>query len=805
MHHPDILMGLLQSHNPSDVAEQIEKISERLGNSFRILPIGGSPGTSWDAQGQPNFTNDWNNRFHGLAVGNPDVALYERIKNCDDAVTKLFEKLGLFQGTPTTVAEANAEVAAQTPPNSARVYLLSTEEQPNGCRTATVIDQGIGISPNEFATGICGRGSISKVGDPLQTGNLGFGASTSLRHCEYTIIVSRTYDFPNLIAFTVAHTWQHPLLGSCFVWYCDEYGNAFTALAQDLDEKRVVAPDEINSKNVHELVRNLPQTGRVFLPRHGTAVRMVGFTELHSKNTTYHMMREIAFGVEVPHCLINGLSKQRTDEEDETDDAGAPDKKNSDVRYSIGMRHILNGQRARNVYPVRHHQPPVVQELKGFGEVTLEAWICDSRTGRLPLDGMKLSNPILVTLNGQVHSELPGKVLLGNVDMLSLHGSLLIEIALDRLSDDVRDRIIKSDRKGTVKIAIEMIKALIARFIRKDESFIALNQEFRERLVLRNGEARSTAGIGRVNRLLANPMAGPIFSNFGGAGYGRQTTDNTTRDANGTGNDYRKQRHIETREPPSYIKLRKGSIKAGHDEYFAIETDAPNRYNGRIVLEVQTSDGFQPLSYGGSFLTEVGKSRKGLQNGRDSFLVACGKDALIGMTANVRANLVLFDNAMLVSRAEQIEVVAAVEEKPRRNVRPSQPHIETVRLRPEDKARWVAMDGNGIAPEKIAFNYRRDGEGRWLCFVNLAFERFVRMREELRQHGYSKPVLEQFEDDYVFHAELSTLHYLEAEIDAEVEDSERMLFHKQKAVTLAQSLTVRYLEIVGEESRRKAA
>jgi hypothetical protein len=197
----------------STTKEQVIQILRDIGDHPEMsldVPFG-PLGLSWHAFG--NTTS--NLSTIGLAT-KPGRSLTERMTNAMDAILE-------DRFSPSLPPPPSARVAAQqwfgrpvSGPDEGmfnwnygeqgmdrRISVVLNRGTAEGSATIDVIDDGIGIAADRFPATILSLQGSNKINKRYVIGTFGQGGASTLKFCDFCLIVSRHRDDPNRISFTL--------------------------------------------------------------------------------------------------------------------------------------------------------------------------------------------------------------------------------------------------------------------------------------------------------------------------------------------------------------------------------------------------------------------------------------------------------------------------------------------------------------------------------------------------------------------------------------------------------------------------
>ncbi len=223
---PELFNQLLGATTPTQIREILASIGDvtdiGLDRPFGNLKL------HWHAYG--NKTSNYSTI--GLA-SKPGRSLTERITNAIDAV---LEGHSLSAATLPTSPQAAANEWFGRPysgsasgiynwkyeqgNNDRKVGVILTDSGMKEAPTIDVLDFGIGISPNKFASTILSLQEGNKSTKKFLVGSFGQGGASTIDYCDYVFIVSRSIQNPGIVSFTVI---KEMVLSNEYDYDCSAY------------------------------------------------------------------------------------------------------------------------------------------------------------------------------------------------------------------------------------------------------------------------------------------------------------------------------------------------------------------------------------------------------------------------------------------------------------------------------------------------------------------------------------------------------------------------------------------------------
>jgi Histidine kinase-, DNA gyrase B-, and HSP90-like ATPase len=305
--------SLLQALLAATTSGQVRNILEQVGDYANVeldQPFGPFQ-FCWHA-----FGNKESN-LSSIGLGTkPGRSLTERLTNAMDAI--LEDRAPTDVALPQSAREAaqqwfgrpvsgpedglfNWDYAEHGYDRRTAVVLTSSDE--DLAATVDVVDDGIGIKPEEFPSTILSLQEGNKIKKKHVIGAFGQGGAATLAFADYTVIVSRHRDNPRVVGFTVIRVLKlsEQYKEDCYGYLCLKApsGDISVPSCQLDDESLVIYPGREGARGVPVL-------------RKGTLVRHVNYqlpklagTLGPSPGNLYHYLHGSAFDPLLPFRLID--------------------------------------------------------------------------------------------------------------------------------------------------------------------------------------------------------------------------------------------------------------------------------------------------------------------------------------------------------------------------------------------------------------------------------------------------------------------------------------------------------------------
>lgn len=595
MNERELLTALLEATNTQQVETALsEYVAANPGVGFE--PVGRRP----------------NNRGAIEVASDAGRSMIERVTNMLDAILELEHEK--HAGTPICRSPREAASAWLGVPEKEGLSALSNKQRQDlaaravvrlepgegsQSRLLTVIDEGIGIEPDQLEGTILSLNESNKIQKHYLAGTYGQGGSSTFAFCKYAVIVSRRYGSDRL-GFTLVKYEDLP---------AEDYKTGRYVFLVRYD-----APLEVPAAE-----------GDI---AHGTIVRhfgydLSGYTSPLGPKSIYGVLGRVMFDPVSAIRFENQVHKYN--------------------RTIKGARNALNGavdegDESRGP-SLDHHVPMFNVDLGDYGTIGIEYWVLsrpESRRGKPSANFVDPSKPIVLTHNGQNQGEITGRTIKDAKDgadlpFLQTQGRIICHINCDRLSANAKRMLFSSTREQSREgFMLERIRAELIGALKADDELVRLNEEAREQSLKEKDEdaqknmRRQVAKLLRIAGAALEPVGGTKRSEDGA----REVKPRPPRI---------KPLPIEPKDPPTFIRImwdeeQEMPFYAGQRRYVRVETDANSDYHdpddpigSRLNIAV------------GDDLRVFGTSP--LKGGRMRIGVECLESVVIGSNGSIRVEL----------------------------------------------------------------------------------------------------------------------------------------------------------------------
>jgi hypothetical protein len=667
---------LLAAKNTNEAWAALNEFRSSNKGDFEDKPLGYRP----------------NNRGTVDVATDPARSVIERVTNAIDALLELEHSthngkpvctspreaahvwLGVdHSGLSTTSQRQRQQLARRT------VVTLEPGEGKSS-RIVTVRDAGIGLFPEAMTTTILSLNEGNKWQKHYLAGTFGQGGSSTFAFSKLSLVASRRYR-SNTIGFTV-------------VWYKD------------------LPPDQFKSGHYVYLTENdvplsIEYVESDSLAPHGTLVRHFGYDLTNypspfGERSLYGSMNRLLFDPVAPIWFENKV------EEWNRGIYGSRTRLNSGTDESEGG----------NKLELDHRMPMLSVSLGELGQIGIEYWVLPSpeKKSSIPTAAyVDHHKPIILSINGQNQSELSAVLIRKDAELPYLRTRLVCHIDCDSLSSLSKRALFASTREQAkegeilARIRTELIEAL-----KSDDELKRLNREAKDKSLSDTDEETKKRIRKEVARMLSLRGKSQVESSASAS----DGSANVSRRRGGGG--YRKLEPLETRDPPTYIKILRDEGQAitffpGQRRWLRLETDAPSHY----------FDPNDPKSSKINFIIALPLKIVGitaLSGGRMRVAVECPKDAPIQSTGAIRVELYRLGQPP-VSDDATYEVTDPPKEKERQKTT-SFPEFEIIKVDGPEDDKWVNISEDSTDVRRHASKSALS-EGTLYIYYSAAFPKFA--------------------------------------------------------------------------------
>lgn len=716
----------------------------------------------------------------------PGRSLTERLTNAIDAI--------LEDRAPATVAlPQSARAAAQqwfgrpiSGPNEGmftwdysehgydrRFSVVMSDSGSKSAPTIDVVDDGIGISPEEFPNTILSLQQGNKIKKWYLIGAFGQGGASSLSFSDFAIIVSRHRDQPRVVGFTVIRVLRlsEQYKEDCYAYLClrGPSGSISVPSCQ-------IQGEDLTIYAAH-------QGGKLPILRKGTLVRHVGYqlpkldaSLQASPGNLYHYLHYSAFDPILPFRLID-LRSGEVNDQVVTGSRNRLMKLDEWDAEKIGTGSHLRYYREMEFVAPHGTTDPCIG---------IEFWVVfNYRTGK-GKDKNELTlrpqsnelfvqpgHPIIGTLNGQNQGEQTAQLLRDlHLGMVARH--IVIHIDASKADSKVRRELFSTNREGFKDGAVlSSLMQMLEKMLGEDEILREIERELTEKLAKREAQSTSADVKRQIVRLLQE------------AGLRVQAEGPTV--VPGEGGEKQPVRKIRRGKPtkpnplptlpfPQVTKWEivyprpKLLVHMNDSEAILVHTDADPEFDRQQRLSIRAEPDCLELA---------GQSK--LAGGRMRWRLRPRHAAKIGDIGKVIVSITKPDGSQLIDSVE-FEVLAALDQKTKKT-KGMVPQFDVIPINPTDnreqwETTWPGFADNATEEELASVAYKPVSVGNGIVvYYSTVFAPYREQLEKLKDEAAALPAL--FRTNYEiwigYHAILQENARTEGSTDVEDEQLERIL------------------------------
>lgn len=686
MEKRELFKRLMAASNSTEAWAAVNGFKAQAKSSIEEKPLGYRPNNS----GTVNVATD------------PGRSVIERITNAIDAILEL--EHSTHNGRPVCITPRDAAqawlgvdrqgigVASQRQRQQLARRTVVTLEDGEGrsSRIVTVRDTGIGLFPEHMTSTILSLNEGNKWQKHYLAGTFGQGGSSTFAFSKLALIATRRYR-SNIIGFTV-------------VWYKD------------------LPPSEFKSGHYVFLTENdLPfsiefKEGDILTPQ-GTLVRHFGYDLTNypspfGERSLYGAMNRLLFDPVVPIWFENKVEGWN--------------------RGIYGSRNRLNSgsdeAEGDNALELAHRMPMLSVSLGEMGQIGIEYWLLlppEKRNSIATSAYVDHRKPIILSINGQNQSEISVLLVRKDAELPYLKTRLICHVDCDGLSSMAKRALFASTREQAKEGEIlARIRQELIDVLKSDDDLKRLNREAKDKSLTDTDEEAKKRLQKEVARMLN--LVGKIQVESKST-----SSDGTTTSPRGQGGGYRKLEPLETREPPTYIRILHDDEKpirffAGQRKWLRIETDAPSNYHDPDIPK-NSKINFIVADH----LRVVGITA--LRGGRMRIALECKPDTAIGSSGEVRVELYRIGQTPLSDEASYTVVEAPKHQDKKRTT--TFPEFEIIKVDGPDDDRWINISEDSVDIRRHASRGTLN-EGTLYIYYSAAFPKF---EEESKRWSIQDP------------------------------------------------------------------
>ncbi|WP_422930856.1 hypothetical protein [Singulisphaera sp. PoT] len=547
--------------------------------------------------------------------------------------------------------------------------------------TIDVIDDGIGISPEQFPTTILSLQEGNKINKWYLIGAFGQGGAATLSFADYAVIVSRHRENPRVVGFTVIRVLNlsDHYKEDCYGYLCllGPSGSVSVPSCQ-IDEEALELYPQFTGPKVPVL-------------RKGTLVRHISYqlpkldaSLQASPGNLYHYLHCSAFDPLLPFRLIDLRNN-------EFNDQIVTGSRNRLMRVDeFDPENISTGTFIRYERPMEYFVPHGTTDAC----IGIEFWVVfNYRSGKGKNKGdvtlrthsnelyVQTNYPIVGTLNGQNQGELSAQIL-RDLHLGQVARHIVIHIDASRAESRIRRQLFSSDREGLKdgQVLTSLVQ-MLEKMLGEDETLHEIERELTEKLARRESQTTSEAVKRQIVQLLQEAglkvqSEGPM--NVPGAGDDKQPVKKSrkgkpTKAAPLPTLPFPQVTRWVIVHPKPYLR-----VHINDNESVLVHTDADSEFERQGRLSIRSEPDCLELA---------GQSK--LTGGRVKWRLRPRHTAKIGDVGRVVVTITKPDGTQLTDEVN-FEVLAPLEERTKKS-KGFVPQFDVIAINPiDDPEQWAA-------------------------------------------------------------------------------------------------------------------
>lgn len=657
-----------------------------------------------------------------------------------------------------------------------RIHVVLSPSGIEAAPTIDVVDNGIGIEPNQFPATILSLQAGNKISKWYVIGAFGQGGASALAFCDYALIVSRSKDNPSVIGFTVIR-----VLNLDQRYKEDSYAylavrNTTGDLLVPFCETRDAA---LNIYRPREGIKLPDVTTGTFVRHYSYKLSKLDKSLAPSPGNLYHFLHCSLFDPLFPFRLIDLRDTDRARDELVT---GSRNRLMRLLRRpGIDTPGEERGSEVRH-YRTMEYVVPYGTEDPSIG---IEYWVVfNYRKGRgAKRDDVVLranSNelyvqtgyPIIGTLYGQNQGELTAQMLKDiGLGMIARH--IVVHIDASNANSKVRRELFSTSREGFKEgPVLTNLTHVLEKMLQEDEVLHSIERELTEKLAKREAESTSEEVKRHVTKLLLE--AGLQVRDEGPSYVGGHQERQTVR-------EQKKGRHrvfdpLPTLPFPAVTKFTivtprpRMSVRINDSEVVLVETDADSEFDRRGMVAIRT----EPDS-----LEQAAKAP--LRGGRIRWRLRPRQTAKPGNEGRIVVTITRPNGSQVIDEVE-FEVLPPLE-KGTKKEKGYIPPFEIIPINPDDHPEkwgmvWPDLDEEATAEDQASVAYKPIEMGGGInVYYSTIFAPFMEHVEKLKiqSPGLSEFFRTNYEIWIGYHAILQVNSKAEARQDVDGDVLQQLL------------------------------
>ena len=628
--------------------------------------------------------------------------------------------------------------------NDRKVGVILTDSGMKEAPTIDVLDFGIGIPPDKFASTILSLQEGNKSRKKYLVGSFGQGGASTIDYCDYVFIASRSIQNPNIVSFTLIKEMVLPIE---YDYDCSAY---LTLTGTD-------GSQTVPSFTVNDAIKLYDSEEKLRMNEflNGTLVRHIGFRLTNiskplspSEGNLYHYLHCSMFDPLLPFQIIDLRNRNSIKQEISTG------SRNRLMKIVAKSESELDGSNTE----YKLYRPFAF--IKPFGATTpcvkIEYWVIfnyekkkNKKTGKEYKDLRTDSNALYVqkkhfavfTLNGQNQGELTISQVTKDLDLGEVAKHLVIHIDVTDAPKHVKKQLFTTNRETLKDLEVlESIREELRRILKEDTQLAAIEKELQDKAIREVTESTDDEVKKQIVRLLQDEGFTPsVEGDTVRKGDGTETVEPSPNPNPDPPPPPEPLEPLATLPYPQVTRFEiispkiKLKINFNKTALIKLETDGDSQFDKdiRIKFEPETLD----------ILTVWA-----LEGGRKKWRIKVTEAAKVGDIGKISVTLTKPNGDQMKTEIDY-EVLEAVE-KPSKEERGYIPDFEVLAISPEDdhwNSAWENIPADSEEALKVSYIPRKIGI-KTIVYYNTAFNQFKETVDRLKIAG--NPLYKFFETNY---------------------------------------------------------
>lgn len=726
-----LLQRLFETTRSSEIRAILAELGDHPEMSIRT-PFGSSQ-LFWE----PYDGNEY-------SVGSIDVgskagrSLTERITNAIDALidARAVTVPGLKPGSPQEAVSTWFGRPATGPDSGLyqwnyardgydrRIHVILQPSDNSESPTVDILDAGIGIAASDFPKTILSLQRGNKIKKKYLAGAFGQGGASTLKFCDYVLIISRSESNPKQIGFTVV---RNVRLGDDYKDDC----YAFLACSDGTEGAAVLTSEDGSPLKI----KTSESLKKDYVLAIGTLVRHYGFQLANTAGrlapqpgNLYHFLHYSMFDPLFPFRVVDNRDASAREEL-------VRGSRNRLMEYAKDREQADENSRTQ----LQHYRAMELVTPAGstIPCVGVEYWVIFNYEKKKKDEPYQLRpdsnalfiqkrHPIVFTFNGQNQGDIGNYIFKqANRPMVSRH--TIVHVDASRVSKDVRKGLFTSTREGLVEDGpvVKSILQEISRMISEDEVLELLEKQLEETVTQRTSQETEDEVQKQISALLKE------------AGY--ESTEKAETDTPGDNGNGVRPRPPRPPRPPqeplatlpypevSFLKIvypeEAFELELNSTVSVLIHTDADARMHEQLRIR------FEPD------VLEVA-SVKPLSGGRARWRLKAKQGSTAGQSGNVVVTMTRLDGSQLTDSIDF--ALIAPKPQPAQQGKGKIPPFEVFPINPDDPE-WNSLWDEEEYKDKNAVAYKAlKTQGKIIVYYSTVFTPFAQTIARLKLQSESK-------------------------------------------------------------------